>query len=88
MPDYVVIALFENQKHLAADFRLQRNILHPDRDLQFQFDIPPRQDGSVANSWWGKGTPWVPGLIYAAMPKMVWMNWRCATGSPLATQRT
>jgi hypothetical protein len=25
---------------------------------------------------------------YAAMPKMVWMNCRCATGSPLATQRT
>jgi hypothetical protein len=28
------------------------------------------------------------GKSYAAMPKIVWMNWRCATGSPLATQRT
>ena len=24
---------------------------------------------------------------YAAMPKTLWMNWRCATTSPLATQR-
>ena len=27
-------------------------------------------------------------LFYAAMPKIVWTNWRCATTSPLATQRT
>jgi hypothetical protein len=26
--------------------------------------------------------------FYAAMPKIVWMNCRCATASPLATQRT
>jgi len=25
---------------------------------------------------------------YAAMPKIVWINWRCAIASPLATQRT
>ena len=29
----------------------------------------------------------VPSGSYVAMPKIVWMNWRCATGSPLATQR-
>jgi hypothetical protein len=25
---------------------------------------------------------------YAVMPKIAWTNWRCATASPLATQRT
>jgi hypothetical protein len=30
----------------------------------------------------------VPVCSYAAMPKIVWTNCRCATGSPLATQRT
>ena len=31
-------------------------------------------------------TVW-PGKRDAASRKMVWMNWRCPTGSPLATQR-
>ena len=30
----------------------------------------------------------VLGTSYAAMPKIVWMNWRCATASPCATQPT
>jgi hypothetical protein len=44
--------------------------------------------GSVANRESRKATACVPGGSYAAIPKIVWMNWRCATGSPLATQRT
>jgi hypothetical protein len=28
------------------------------------------------------------GPYYAATPKMLWMNWHCATVSSLATQRT
>jgi hypothetical protein len=43
--------------------------------------------GSVANSEREEATVCVPGWSYAAIPKIVWMNWRCATGSPLATQR-
>jgi len=44
--------------------------------------------GSVANSESREAMACVPGESYAAMPKIVWMNRRCATGSPLATQRT
>jgi RNA-directed DNA polymerase len=43
--------------------------------------------GSVANSKREEATVCVPGWNYPAIPKIVWMNWRCATGSPLATQR-
>jgi len=33
-------------------------------------------------------TPRVRTESYAVTPKIAWINWRCATGSPLATQRT
>jgi len=45
-------------------------------------------DGSVANSESEEATMYAAGGSYAATPKMVWMNSRCATASPLATQRT
>ena len=45
-------------------------------------------NGSVANSERAGTAACVLGGSYAAMPKIVWMNWRCATASPLATQRT
>ena len=48
----------------------------------------PSDSGSVANSKSGEAAACVPSGSYAAMPKIVWMNWRCAIGSPLATQRT
>jgi len=44
--------------------------------------------GSVANRENGESRACVPAGSYAAMPKIVWINWRCATGSPLANQRT
>jgi iron complex outermembrane receptor protein len=44
--------------------------------------------GSVANSESRETAMCVPGGSYAVMPKIAWMNKRCATASPLATQRT
>ena len=44
--------------------------------------------GSVANRENGESRACVHAGSYAAMPKIVWINWRCATGSPLANQRT
>jgi hypothetical protein len=44
--------------------------------------------GSVANSESGHANGARVAWSYAAIPKMVWINWRCATGSPLTTQRT
>jgi len=31
---------------------------------------------------------WLTGQTYGSMPKIEWMNWRCATASPFANQRT
>jgi hypothetical protein len=47
-----------------------------------------RLDGSVANSEEGGCDGVNARWSYAAMPKIAWMNWRCATASPFATQRT
>src|SRR5262249_42486065 len=44
--------------------------------------------GSVANSSRAEVSACVLVGIYAERPKIVWMNWRCATASSLATQRT
>ena len=54
----------------------------------FCFSCREIEIGSVANSERAGITACVLGGSYAAMPKIVWMNWRCATASPLATQRT
>ena len=46
------------------------------------------QNSSVANSKRGAAMACMLRGSYAAMPKTAWMNWRCATASPLGTQRT
>jgi hypothetical protein len=45
-------------------------------------------NGSVANSEGRGAMACVLGGSYAAMPKIVWLNWCCAMASPLLTQRT
>jgi hypothetical protein len=62
--------------------------LTPVASVRVQRQSFPLMKGSVANSESGGAAACVPGRGYVAMPKIVWMNWRCDTGSPLATQRT
>ena len=60
---------------------------HSDPDFMRRYN-PRERVGSVANRERAGVTACVLGGSYAAMPKIVWMTWRCATASPLATQRT
>ena len=48
---------------------------------------PDSPQGCVANSSEGeRGTSNIC-VIYAAMPKRLWMNWRCPTTSPFGSHR-
>ena len=78
----------ENSKERELRLQVaQLKRLVADKTLEADFFKSALQKDLLQTARAGRASAYVSGGNYA-MPKIMWMNLRCAMGSPLATQRT
>ena len=79
--DHVTIWRWVQRYAPILNRRLRRELRHPNRSWRVDetdvLQIAPEDEGGTSDICMG----------YAAMPKRLWMNWRCPTTSPFGSHR-